>query len=189
MFNSNARVVRYEDPFPHIVIEDAFDEKKLDAVKESLLKESFELQNSDLFTFLQCDIEKSKNKIINSFCSYLHSQEFIARIAKVMHTKLRSIDISAFIYEKTHHLLPHDDRLKTRKVAYVINLSSLQEEDGGALALYATQGKKPTVVAKRISPHYNTLVLFGVTPQTFHEVEEIVSDTQRITVTGWFHDQ
>src|SRR3989338_11640005 len=119
MFNPNARVVRYEDPFPHIVIEDAFDEKKLDAVKES-----FELQNSDLFTFLQCDIEKSKNKIINSFCSYLHSQGFIARVAEVMRTKLHSIDISAFIYEKTHHLLPHDDRLKTRKVAYVINLSS-----------------------------------------------------------------
>ncbi len=189
IFNKDCRVTCFEKPFPHFLIEKAFDPAILAAVKKALLKEKFSLQNSDLFSFLQYDIDKSRNQTLQEFSSFLHSDTFIKKIIEITRQKGKWTDVSAFIYEKTQYLLTHDDRMATRKVAYVVNLSTLSEEEGGALALYETQGKRPTRITKRIFPVMNTLVLFIVSPESFHEVEEVVGDTQRITITGWLHNQ
>ena len=183
-----SNVERYEDPYPHIVLRKVFEESYLKRITQALRDEEFSLQNSDLFTFLQCDIEKTKNPLIHSFVSFLHSPSFIEKIAEIVGISVSWIDVSAFVFEKTHHLLTHDDRMPSRRIAYVINLTTLAPDDGGALALYETRGVNPSTITKRISPQFNTLVLFPVTRKSFHEVEEVIGDTQRITVTGWLHD-
>ena len=97
--------------------------------------------------------------------------------------------MSASLYLKTHYLLPHDDRLERRRIAYLYYLSTLAKKDGGALALYDSKNKKPTEIVKKIVPQFNTFAFFEVSGRSFHEVEEIVSDKQRIAISGWFHDQ
>ena len=185
-------VERYEDPYLHYVLRNVFEEsylqKLITALRDEQLHGQFSLQNSDLFTFLQCDIEKTKNPLIRSFVSFLHSPSFIEKIAEIVGISVSRIDVSAFIFEKTHHLLPHDDRMPTRRIAYVINLSTLAPADGGSLALYEMHDGDPSRITKRISPQSNSIILFPVTLKSFHEVEEVVADTQRITITGWLHD-
>jgi len=45
----------------------------------------------------------------------------------------------------------------------------------------------PAAFVKRIVPEFNSLVLFRVSPRSWHQVAEVVSDVQRLTVTGWYH--
>jgi Rps23 Pro-64 3,4-dihydroxylase Tpa1-like proline 4-hydroxylase len=68
-----------------------------------------------------------------------------------------------------------------------VNLSDFNEKDGGALGLFETENNHPTRVVQRYPPQFNSFVLFKVTPQSFHQVQEVLSDKQRCTITGWFH--
>ena len=180
-------VKKFHQPFTHYILEDVFDSKFSKKLKSALENEKYEEQNSDLFTFLQCDIEKSQDKTIKEFREYLHS-EFIAKISELLNIKLNRIDISAFKYRETHHLLPHDDRLAGRRIAYIFHFSTLSEQEGGAFGLFETKGFTPNYISKRIYPQENTLVLMPVTRKTFHEVEEVIIG-ERLTVAGWLHDK
>ena len=154
-------------PFPHIVLSDFFVDLK--KVKKELLKEKFTEYNSDLFQFLQTtDVRNTKNRTLNAFHSYFGSQEFITFIAKITGRKLNRIDMSGFIYRDTDYLLPHDDRLEGRKIAYIINFSDFTEKDGGGLQLF--KGKK---IVKSILPKFNSFILFEVSNTSLHQVEEI----------------
>ena len=102
--------------------------------------------------------------------------------------KEHSIDMSASAYEQTHHLLPHDDQVEGRKIAYSFYLTSLHEENGGALAFYNAKQNKPRKIVKRFTPEENTFIIFLVSKISFHEVEEVLVDKQRIAISGWFHD-
>jgi len=99
------------------------------------------------------------------------------------------IDISATLYEDTDFLLCHDDQLEGRKIAYFYYLSSLKKKEGGRLNLLAVDQGKPTAIATSIIPTFNTFACFLVSERSFHEVEEVIRDTQRIAISGWFHDQ
>ena len=93
------------------------------------------------------------------------------------------------IYSECDYLLCHDDELEGRKIAYVLNLSrGFTKRSGGALALLDHDAHgKPRKVAKRITPRWNTLVLFTVSPVSHHTVEEVLEDRERLTIGGWFH--
>lgn len=168
-------------PFPHLVLPNFF--KNAKELKSALLKEEFHYQNSDLFQFYQTnDCSKAKTKVVQDFHKFFGSKDFLAFISEITGKKLTSIDMSGFIYGDTDYLLPHDDRLEGRKIAYVVNLSeNFSEENGGALALF-----KGRSVVKRIVPKFNTLTIFEVSPKSLHEVEEVV-DAKRISLAGWFH--
>jgi Rps23 Pro-64 3,4-dihydroxylase Tpa1-like proline 4-hydroxylase len=80
-------------------------------------------------------------------------------------------------------LLPHDDRLSGRKIAYILNLSkNFAKNDGGALQFF--KGKK---IVKSIPPTFNTFTIFQVSPRSLHQVQEVLSDKKRISFAGWFH--
>lgn len=171
------------EPFPHIVMKDFFTEK-IDDVHDAVLKEQFHEQNSDLFQFQQSDdCKNATQQAVKECYAFFGSKEFLDFIFKLTGIAVNSIDMSAFIYDDTDYLLPHDDRLEGRKIAYVVNLAKdFTEKDGGALQLFEDKE-----VVKSMVPAFNSLVLFEVSPKSLHQVQEVFSDKKRITLAGWFH--
>jgi len=170
-------------PFPHLVLKDFFS-KDVEKVAAALVKERFQEQNSDLFQFEQTnDLKQSRNAVLKEFHSFFGSKEFIKFIGEITGRKLKTIDMSGFIYDDADYLLPHDDRLEGRKIAYIVNLSKgFTKSDGGALQLF-----KGTVVVKSIVPSFNTLTIFEVSKDSVHQVQEVVSNKKRVSLAGWFH--
>src|SRR3989338_4854486 len=157
---------------------------------KALKDKPFELKQSDLFCLYQTkDLISSTNPIINQFRESLSSKEFTTYLTKITNIKIKpnTIDMAGTIYTDTNYLLPHDDQLEKRKIAYIYYLSTLTKNDGGALAFYNSKHNQPTSITKRIKPVFNTLILFPVTTTSFHEVEEVITNKQRIAISGWFH--
>ncbi len=170
-------------PFPHLVLGNFF-ASKINRVAEQLLNEKFVEQNSDLFQFQQTDdCKKATQPIVKEFHKFFSSKEFISFIASITGEKLKFIDMSAFIYDDTDYLLPHDDRLEGRKIAYILQIGdNLTKEDGGALQFL--KGKK---IAKSIPPTFNTFTIFKVSNKSWHRVQEVISSKKRVSFAGWFH--
>jgi Rps23 Pro-64 3,4-dihydroxylase Tpa1-like proline 4-hydroxylase len=170
-------------PFPHLVLGNFF-AKRINSVAKALVKEKFYENNSDLFQFQQTDdCKNAKQPAVKEFYKFFSSKEFINLISKITNTKLKFIDMSGFIYDDSDYLLPHDDRLSGRKIAYVVNLSKdFTPSDGGALQFF--KGNK---IVKTIPPTFNTLTIFKVSPKSLHQVQEVMSNKKRLTFAGWFH--
>ena len=182
-FQSNA-------PFAHLELKDFFNEEKLHKVLKAFTKEQFLEKESDLFKFMQTgDLSVSQYKEIQEFYEFLSSKEFISFMEEITGIKLKSgmIDLFGSMYQNTDFLLPHDDQLEGRKIAFMLYLSNLEPKDGGKLILYKTKGSIPREEEKAIIPTFNTFVFFKVSEKSFHEVEEVMTNTQRIALGGWFH--
>lgn len=178
------KLFREAKPFPHLVLKDFFDVDKITPVGEALLRETFHGYNSDLFQFQQTDdCKNAKSKAVREFHEFFSSKEFIGFIGGITGKRLKSIDMSGFMYGDMDYLLPHDDRLEGRKIAYVMNLSEgFTEKDGGALQFF--EGKK---IAKTIVPSFNALTLFEVSDKSVHRVGEVLCEKARLSLAGWFH--
>lgn len=177
-------------PLPHLELPAFFNEEKLLTVLQALGEESFVLKEADLFQFRQtADLVGAKNSVLQEFRSFLSSSEFVSYLTTLTGLTLqpKKVDMSGTIYQDTDYLLCHDDQLEGRRIAYIIYLSDLQQKEGGELVLYNSKNGVPTTKARTIIPKFNTFALFTVSPHSFHSVEEVVSDTQRIALTGWFY--
>ncbi len=170
-------------PFPHLVLGNFFT-GKVDAVATALFKEKFYEHNADLYQFKQTDdCRNAKQSAVKEFYKFFSSKQFIKFISQITSAKLSSIDMSGFIYDDTDYLLPHDDRLSGRKIAYILNLSkNFKKSDGGALQFF-----KGSKIVKSIPPTFNTLTIFKVSPESLHQVQEIISRKERLSLAGWFH--
>ncbi len=170
-------------PFHHLVL-GSFFTSKINSVAKQLLKEKFYEHNSDLYQFQQTDdCKNAKQSAVKEFHKFFSSEEFIRFISQITNTKLKSIDMSGFIYDDTDYLLPHDDRLSGRKIAYILNLTeNFTAKDGGALQFF--KGKQ---IVKSIPPTFNALTLFQVSPKSLHQVQEVMSNKKRLSFGGWFH--
>ncbi|MFT4326613.1 MAG: 2OG-Fe(II) oxygenase family protein [Candidatus Woesearchaeota archaeon] len=179
-----------QKPYPYIAIPDFFDEKELEAITEAFLEETFYEKSSDLFQFKQTQDFKSvtQEKLV-AFRDFLYSKAFIDYMKKLSGLDLSysKADIFCSLYEDTDYLLCHDDQIDTRKIAYLIYLTDLEEKDGGALEIYESKEGKPTHCVEKIYPKRNTIVFFEVSERSFHAVEEVMGDAQRIAITGWWH--
>ena len=177
-------------PFPNLILKDFFNLEKMIALLRALAKEQFQLKDSDLFTFFQTiDFRASKNQPIKKWRDFLASPEFIDYLSKISNTKLKNNpECFATIYQDTNYLLPHDDRMENRKIAYMVYLSNLSKKEGGTLNFYSSRKGLPLKIAKKIAVSFNTLVLFEVSKKSFHSVSEVTAKKQRLTVTGWFYD-
>jgi len=179
-------------PFPHLVLHDFLLPQKAEAVLRALKKEQWTLKDADLFRFKQThELQSSKNPIMQEYYHLFSSKEFRDFVAHVTSTHpLRSIDAAGQTYSNGDHLLPHDDRLEGRKIAYVLNLTKgFTARDGGQLNFFAVNPKTghPTAIVKSFTPHFNTLFLFKVSERSFHQVREVLSNKKRISIGGWFH--
>ena len=178
------------NPFPHLELQNFFQEEKLAKVIKALEKEEFLEKESDLFKFMQThDFATSEREELKAFREFLSSKAFLTYMEAITEIRLKekSIDISASLYQNTDYLLPHDDQLEGRKIAFMIYLSNLEAKDGGKLILYTTKGSIPREEEKAIVPKFNSFIFFKVSEKSFHEVEEVITNKQRITIGGWFH--
>lgn len=177
-------------PFPYLILKNFLQLDLASKLTTALIQQEFNDKNSDLFQFKQTnELKHNTNPVMRDFYTFFSSPEFIDYLADISDIKLDgTIDMAGFIYQPGDYLLPHDDRLEGRKIAYVLNLShGFTAKDGGALELFSTTNHHPTLVTKKIPPTYNTLTIFKVTPTSFHQVHEVLSTKSRLSIGGWFH--
>ena len=174
-------------PYQNFVLKDFFDKNRLLKLKKEVLNEKFEKIDKDLFTLSHTkDLFSSRNKIIKEFYQLLSSKEFISLMEKLTIQKLSNkIDMQSHSMAHGNYLLFHDDVVEGRSIAYIVYLSDLNPQDGGALRLY--NSKKPLNPVKKIYPKFNSFACFKVSKKSLHDVEEIKSDKQRLTIGGWFY--
>ena len=174
-------------PYPNFVLHDFFNENKLINLKKEILKESFEKIDKDLFSLSHTkDLVSSDSSLIKEFYSLLSSKEFTSLMEKLTGKRLsQKVDMQSHSLVQGDYLLFHDDVVEGRSIAYIVYLSDLKEEDGGRLQLYDI--KHPTSPIKRINPAFNAFACFKVSAKSLHDVEEIKTKKQRLTIGGWFY--
>ncbi|XP_018410919.1 PREDICTED: prolyl 3-hydroxylase OGFOD1 isoform X2 [Nanorana parkeri] len=179
-------------PFQHCVIRSFIENSEfLDGLKDELLALNFQDKSNDLYKFQQSeDLKSRKEPHISALRKVLfeHFRQWLSEVTKV---DLEStVDISCAQYNYTDILLCHDDELEGRRFAFILYLvPEWTEEDGGSLDLYSTDEKaQPGHIVKSLIPSWNTLVFFEVSPVSFHQVSEVLSEGKcRLSVSGWFH--
>lgn len=177
-------------PFSYLIIDNFLEPKPLLELISALKEEEFYFKMSDLFMMFQTnDLVSSSNPEMKRFYDFFKSNEFIGFCEKITGIKYtpNKIDLQGSIYQDTNFLLCHDDQLEGRKLAFLIYLSDMDEQEGGALTLFGEDDGIPIHVEKRIFPKINRFVCFEVTETSFHEVEEVLVDKQRLALGGWLH--
>ena len=75
-----------------------------------------------------------------------------------------------------------------RIIAYSLHLTpEITEEMGGTLDLFESDNSGKSKMVDSIVPEYNSLIMFEVSDHSWHQVREILTDIQRLTVTWWYH--
>ncbi|KAJ8792037.1 hypothetical protein J1605_020186 [Eschrichtius robustus] len=98
--------------------------------------------------------------------------------------------LSSFSFYLTDALLCHDDELEGRRIAFILYLVPPWDRSlGGTLDLYnVDEHFQPKQIVKSLIPSWNTLVFFEVSPVSFHQVSEVLSEEKsRLSISGWFH--
>jgi Rps23 Pro-64 3,4-dihydroxylase Tpa1-like proline 4-hydroxylase len=182
-------IFRAAKPFPHLVLQRFFLPGLAEELRQALLAEEFVPKESDLFRFRQTATDLKVRPAFEQFADFINSHPFLQVIRGLTGiTALRRADMTGFIYGSGDRLLPHDDRLAGRRIAYVLNLSrGFTRRDGGGLTFFMTKDGRPVRPAGTIPPAFNTLTLFEVSRKSFHQVDEVLADRERLSIAGWFH--
>lgn len=129
--------------------------------------------------------------------SAIYSEKFRSFISEVTGCgKLSGIktDLSIQLYTKSCHLLTHDDVIGSRRISFILYMpdpdKKWKSHYGGALQLFDSlvpNVPKSDINCKLI-PEFNQIAFFKVEPGlSFHAVEEVKVDKQRLSLQGWFH--
>ena len=179
-------------PFNNLSIPNFLDEKLARKIKEVLKKEDYYIEENDLYKFGRTiDFKHINNSTLKELRNNFLSEEFISYIENLTNTKLKrnKIDLHSIKLLNTHYLLCHDDDVLGRKIAFILNLSeNWNTKDGGNLELFQCKNNKPFKVHTSITPKLNQFNIFIVEPnKSFHQISEVLSNKQRISISGWFH--
>lgn len=127
----------------------------------------------------------------------IYSEEFRDFVLKVTGCgKLSGVktDMSINTYNKGCHLLTHDDVIGSRRVSFILYLPDPQytwkPHYGGGLRLFPSvvPNVPKTDYEAKLVPQFNQIAFFTVQPGlSFHDVEEVRVDKQRLSIQGWFH--
>ena len=180
----------FKAPFPHVIVKNFLDEQTLDLVTYALAGLEYEFDDSDLFNYLSFGLTEVDHPVINILRDDLGDEIWRDKVAKKFGVKkLSNIDMSAYVYGLGSFLLPHDDQVEGRVIAYSLHLTDVEiaEKMGGALNLYEANNTGKSKLVKSIIPEYNSLIMFEVSDKSWHQVGEVLEDIQRLTVTGWYH--
>ncbi len=175
-------------PFKYLELRDFLTHTFAVKLKRTLEQQHFELKKADLFEFFQTtELAVGAAGVIGEFADFLRSAPFRAYLMAITGVDLVHSEITMFgsRYEDTHYLLPHDDQLEGRQIAFLFYLSQMSESHGGELILYDTT-TSVAVESIRIRPQFNSLVFFEVTPRSLHAVSEVIGAGKRYTLAGWF---
>eukprot|EP00088_Acartia_fossae_P068302 TRINITY_DN863_c0_g1_i7.p1 TRINITY_DN863_c0_g1~~TRINITY_DN863_c0_g1_i7.p1 ORF type:complete len:488 (-),score=135.69 TRINITY_DN863_c0_g1_i7:92-1555(-) len=178
-------------PFPTCQLFDLTEDTFLEELKEELHGLELHEKDNDLYRFHQ----SSELKAV----SLPYLQEFKTTLmekVKPLVSKMTGIELDDRLalfharYSRGDYLLCHDDELEGRRVAFILYLvpADWGHADGGALQLFSTDADgNPGKVVDSIYPVNNSFVYFEVSPVSFHQVAEILSDKTRLSLGGWFH--
>ncbi|MFL2940395.1 MAG: hypothetical protein BEU01_00605 [Marine Group III euryarchaeote CG-Epi4] len=190
MRKANTISVVESSPFPHVVVEDFLDDSTLDLVIDALAGLEYSFSESDLFSYwASVKLTDIDHPALDVLREDLGDKLWRKAVAEAFQVSLLSrIDMAAYVYGQGDFLLPHDDQVENRVIAYSLHLTpDLEEQDGGSLDLFEGKKDGTSKLVKRIIPKFNSLNLFEVSETSWHQVSEILTDIQRLTLTGWYH--
>lgn len=176
--------------FEHLSIDGLFIDEKINELFDELEKLDYYKESSDLYEFFRTvDFKNINNKKILQFRNLLLSKDFTNFISKVCDLNISkdNIDIHSLKLMKTNYLLCHDDRVDTRKIAFVLNFSDFDDGDGGSLDLFDVKEDKANKIFESVVPKFNRFNLFKVSNKSFHQISEVETSKTRITIGGWFY--
>lgn len=121
-------------------------------------------------------------------------RDFVSTITGCGKLSGSKTDMSINTYTKGCHLLTHDDVIGSRRVSFILYMpdpdSTWKPHYGGALRLFpaVVPNVPETDFETKLVPQFNQIALFTVQPGlSFHDVEEVRVDKQRLSIQGWFH--
>ena len=179
--------------YPVIVLNQLLESSYCHSLKKNLSSNvQYHHKYNDLYDFYQ-------SKDLNSYPFIQQLRDLLlgpvrSLIQGIINRPLSSshLDLSSQRYSNGHYLLSHDDRLDTRRVAFVLYLvdEHWNENDGGSLDFFPTDWRNEPIhkSPQRFYPIDNTLVFFEVTSISHHQVSQVTSSHDRISISGWFHD-
>ena len=179
-----------DSPYPHIVVKNFLDDSTLDLVIDALAGLEYDFKESDLFSYwASVELTDIDHPAINILRDDLGDKLWRNKVAEAFSSKpLSSIDMAAYVYGLGDFLLPHDDQVEERIIAYSLHLTpEITEKMGGALQIFDVDENNKSKLVDSIIPEYNSLIMFEVSKHSWHQVGEILQDIQRLTVTGWYH--
>ena len=177
-------------PYPNVIVRDFLDESTLDLVIDALAGLEYDFKESDLFSYwASIELTEIDHPAINILRDDLGDEIWRKKVAEAFSSKpLSSIDMAAYVYGLGDFLLPHDDQVEERIIAYSLHLTpEINEEMGGSLQIFDIDENNTSKLVDSIIPEYNSLIMFEVSKHSWHQVGEILQDIQRLTVTGWYH--
>lgn len=189
-------------------ISDLFNDELLRNVRKEILENiHFTKKETDIYKVFQSGdlanlsaLSEDLKKKLPSLCkvrSGLYSKAFrnvISRVTGCGDLSGSKMDISIHLYNRTCHLLTHDDVIGSRRISYILYMPDPDKEwkpsYGGALRLFDSivpNVPESDPVAK-LTPQFNQIAFFHVQPGvSFHDVEEVTATKQRLSLQGWFH--
>ncbi|KAI5161970.1 prolyl 3-hydroxylase /prolyl 3,4-dihydroxylase [Nematocida ausubeli] len=190
---------QFSAPFYHRVVDNFLPQDLFEKVHQEALSREYFKKNTDLFHFYQT-YELKNDASFQPFLEFLKDKMDIDLCNIKKEVKEKRMDLFASIYKSGDFLLPHDDCVGQRVLAFSFYLNdplaSTSDEAGaekkestdpneknGALVLYESDGR---TIAKRIAPIANRLVIFEVSGRSYHEVEMMTRGT-RMALTGWLN--
>lgn len=195
-------------PYKWGTITELMDDTLLRQVRKEVLNEiAFTKKETDIYKVYQSgDLanlsglnwdDLSRLPSLYKLRSAIYSEEFRDFISEVTNCGKLSgtkADMSINTYTKGCHLLTHDDVIGSRRLSFILYLpdpnKKWKSHYGGGLRLF------PAIVPNvpktdhecKLVPQFNQIAFFTVQPGlSFHDVEEVRVDKQRLSIQGWFH--
>ncbi|XP_077842190.1 prolyl 3-hydroxylase OGFOD1 isoform X3 [Macaca mulatta] len=189
---SHEVIVMDMDPFLHCVISNFIQSQDfLEGLQKELMNLDFHEKYNDLYKFQQSDDLKKRREPHISALRKILFEDFRSWLSDISKIDLEStIDMSCAKYEFTDALLCHDDELEGRRIAFILYLVPPWDRSlGGTLDLYSIDEHfQPKQIVKSLIPSWNKLIFFEVSPVSFHQVSEVLSEEKsRLSISGWFH--
>lgn len=206
--NKLEKDIKDSQPYRWGTVTELMDDTLLRNVRKEVLSEiAFTKKETDIYKVFQSgDLanlsgldwdDLSRLPSLYKLRAAIYSQEFRDFISKVTGCGKLSgskTDMSINTYTKGCHLLTHDDVIGSRRVSFILYLPdpefTWKPHYGGALRLF------PAIVpnvpeadfSAKLVPQFNQIAFFTVQPGlSFHDVEEVRVDKQRLSIQGWFH--
>lgn len=206
--NSLSQEVKESQPYRWGTIKTLMDDTLLRQVRKEVLSEiAFTKKETDIYKVFQSgDLanlsgldwdDLSRLPSLFKLRAAIYSQEFRDVISNITGCgKLSGVktDMSINTYTKGCHLLTHDDVIGSRRVSFILYLPdpdrTWQPQYGGGLRLFPAivPNVPKTDFHTKLVPQFNQIAFFTVQPGlSFHDVEEVRVDKQRLSIQGWFH--
>ncbi|ODV95020.1 hypothetical protein PACTADRAFT_50848 [Pachysolen tannophilus NRRL Y-2460] len=200
--------VKDSQPYKWGTIRELMNDELLRNVRKEVLNEiHFTKKETDIYKVFQSgDLanlsglnwdDLSRLPSLYKLRSAIYSQTFRDFISYVTGCgKLSGIktDMSINTYTKSCHLLTHDDVIGSRRVSFILYLpdpdKTWKPHYGGSLRLFdsVVPNVPKTDYHCKLTPQFNQIAFFTVQPGlSFHDVEEVYVDKQRLSIQGWFH--